>query len=376
MRPMKRLFNLAKECLVRDRPYEREAIWRCTEPDSGTWAEVLWDAPIIIQILPSTGFPLGAASAIGPLLKRKSVHFIVMNAWSLEVPRAAEALAETAAAYLYDHPRHQLTFLGNTEHETALMRAQGYFATTINQNCLVNDAMFRPLPDIEPIYDAVYNARLCEDKRNELAREINRTAFIYYYFSGDNTLDEFHARQRRLAAMMPDARMVNELTPDGCQFISWEDINLILAQSRVGLCLSPVEGAMRASIEYLFAGLSVVSTPSLGGRDYFFDDEYCIICEADPRSVREAAEALIARNVPRDYVRAKTLGRVEAERRRYIDLVQDLIDRAGQRGNFEDRFWKLTRGESIIHWLKMSEFATKISPLASRIKFKARTSIG
>lgn len=121
--------------------------------------------------------------------------------------------------------------------------------------------------------------------------------------------------------MMPNAHFAKELTSDGCQWVPGEEINLLLAQSGVGLCLSAAEGAMLASIEYLFAGLSVVSTPSLGGRDYFFDDEFCIICAPDPRSVREAVEALLARNVPRDYVRAKTLARVNIERRRYIDLV-------------------------------------------------------
>ncbi len=128
---------------------------------------------------------------------------------------------------------------------------------------------------------------------------------------------------------------------------------------------------MRASIEYLFAGLSVVSTPSLGGRDYFFDDEYCIICEPDPRNVREAVEALIRRNVPRDYVRAKTLARVEAQRRQYIDLVQDIIDRAGEKGRFEQHFWELLHGPSIMHWRDMSEFTEEIGALAAVTKRKA-----
>ena len=163
--------------------------------------------------------------------------------------------------------------------------------------------------------------------------------------------------------MMPNARFINELTPDGCRAISGQEVNRVLGQSRVGLCLSPVEGAMRASIEYLFAGLSVVSTPSLGGRDYFFDDEFCIICEPDARSVREAVEALIARNVPRDFVRAKTLARVGLERKRYINLVQELIDRAGGNMRFEERFWQLTRGKTIMRWRSMKEFSETVSRL-------------
>lgn len=49
------------------------------------------------------------------------------------------------------------------------MLGEGCAAVTINQNCLVNDALFRPLPGIKPIYDAVYNARFAPYKRHELA---------------------------------------------------------------------------------------------------------------------------------------------------------------------------------------------------------------
>jgi hypothetical protein len=61
--------------------------------------------------------------------------------------------------------------------------------------------------------------------------------------------------------------------------------------------------------------------------------------------------------LPRDYVRAKTLARVEVDRRRYIALVQDMIDRAGGREQFSDRFWKCTRGETIMRWRSMVELS-------------------
>ena len=44
----------------------------------------------------------------------------------------------------------------------------------------MDDAAFHPLPDIEPIYDAVYNARLSPQKRPQLAVEIERLALTYY----------------------------------------------------------------------------------------------------------------------------------------------------------------------------------------------------
>ena len=339
-------------------------VWAAPDPDAGTWAEVLSISPTIIQTSFSTGFPLGAASVVGPLLRDRAAHFLVMLAWSIESPQSSGTLARDAAAYLVDHPLHRLTVVCNTPREEQLLRAKGCAAVTINKNCLADDTVFRPIPDVTPVYDAVYNARLSPEKRTELAGKIDRLALIYFYNAHDGSPAEFHAIHASLRDLMPSAHFVNQLTPDGCEWLDRSRINEIYAQSRVGLCLSPIEGAMRASIEYLFAGLSVVSTPSLGGRDYFFDDEFCIIAEPDPRSIREAVEALIARNVPRDYVRSRTLARVELVRRRYIDLVQELIDSAGGIFQFEDRFWQCTRAAGVMRWRSMQEFSATVMKLS------------
>jgi len=334
--------------------------WAAADPAASTWAEILSADPTIVHVWPSIGFPLGAASAVGPLLGARSAHFLVMPAWTIELPGSSGALAAVARSYLADHPRHRLTFLCNTPRETDLMRAEGQAAVTLNQNCLVDDAVFRPLPDVEPVFDAVYNARLSPDKRHELAVEVEKLALIYFYNAYEGSPPAFHERHARYVAMLPAAHFVNPLTPDGCRWLLKPDVNVVLAQSRVGLCLSPVEGAMRAAIEYLLAGLPVVSTPSLGGRDHYFDDEFCLIAAPDPRSVRDAVQALVARNLPRDHVRAKTLARVEADRRRYIALVQDIIDRAGGRERFADRFWQCTRAETIMRWRSMAELSATL----------------
>ena len=335
--------------------------WIPEDPNGSTWAELLSSSPTIIHVWPSVGFPLGAASTLGPILKYRTVHFLVMPAWTIEKAGSSAALAEIATSYLADHPRHKLTFICNTTIEAELIGASDYEAVTINQNCLMNDSVFRPLPEVDPIYDAVYNARLSPDKRPELAKEIKKLALIYFYNAFESSPAAFHAEHAGYRAMMPTACFVNELTPDGCRSLLGEEVNKVLAQSRVGLCLSPVEGAMRAAIEYLFAGLSVVSTPSLGGRDYFFDDEFCIIADPDPRSIRYAVETLVAWNVPRDYIRSKSLARVDLERSRYIGFVQSLIDQAGGETHFADHFWRCTRRQTIMRWRSMKEFSETVS---------------
>ena len=166
-------------------------------PDGGSWAELLSTAPTIIHVWPSAGFPLGAASAIGPILRHRPVHFLVMPCWTIEQTGQSEFLAQTAASYLNDHPKHQVTFLGNTLREAELMRREGYPAVTINQNCLLDETVFKPMPEIEPIYDAVYNARLSNQKRIELAGAIDKLALVYFYYRGDGSPAEFHALHAR-----------------------------------------------------------------------------------------------------------------------------------------------------------------------------------
>ena len=88
---------------------------------------------------------------------------------------------------------------------------------------------------------------------------------------------------------------------------------------------------MYASMEYLMAGLPVVSTPSRGGRDLFFHPDTTIIARDDPREIRQAVEALKARAVPPEVVRATTLRLVQRERERFNAFVERLggVARAG-----------------------------------------------
>lgn len=318
--------------------------------DGGTWASVLSVEPTIIGSWPSFGFPLGVAGAIGPLFRNHPIEFLMFPAWAWELPWVTRPILRAAAAYVADQPRHRFSFVCSTAAQESRFAAAGWRVVTLNQNMFSNETLFRPLPDIEPIHDAIYNARFSPQKRIELAGEVDRLCLVYFYGSFEHTVEEFHAEHARLRAAMPQATFLNRLTPDGCEFLPPSAVNRALNESRVGLCLSPEEGQMRASIEYMMAGLPIVSTPSLGGRDYFFDDEFCSVVAPDPRSIRDAVSAMIARNIPRAYVRAKTMAKIERERTRFISFIQDIIDRHGGRTDFAMAFPDLLRNDRLAPW--------------------------
>ena len=81
---------------------------------------------------------------------------------------------------------------------------------------------------------------------------------------------------------------------------------------------------MNSSMEYLLAGLPIVNTPNLGGRDLYFSPDYCITADADPDSVRDAVLELKARNIPRGYIRAQTLEKIKPDRERFLNFLSEL----------------------------------------------------
>ncbi len=72
----------------------------------------------------------------------------------------------------------------------------------------------------------------------------------------------------QVRAALPHATFTHD--PPTLYLNSWEVARKLNA-CRVGMCLSETEGAMFAAVEYLLCGLPVVSTPSQGGRDVWFD---------------------------------------------------------------------------------------------------------
>ncbi|MBV9309509.1 MAG: glycosyltransferase [Solirubrobacterales bacterium] len=121
--------------------------------------------------------------------------------------------------------------------------------------------------------------------------------------------------------------MLNELR-DGLPIkLTPAEVNTALTQAQVGLCLSRVEGARYATMEYLLAGLPVVSTPSFGGREVWLDADYSIVCDADPEAVADAVTRLACRDIPREEVRARTLERAEPARQEFLVVLEELRNR-------------------------------------------------
>lgn len=104
-----------------------------------------------------------------------------------------------------------------------------------------------------------------------------------------------------------------------------EEIVRLYNQCRVGLCLSGMEGAMFASMEYLLCGLPIVTTRSVGGRDAFFDPEYVITVEDTPEAVSAGVKEMCARAPDPARIRAQTLEKTAMHRGWLRNLLREEV---------------------------------------------------
>ena len=174
----------------------------------------------------------------------------------------------------------------------------------------INEHIFK-LQQQPKAYDAIYTAQLMPFKRLPLAKDIEKLMIISY--GGD------------LHTFCP------ELKHADCnrEFLSRQELAQKYSQSYAGLCLSEVEGAMFASCEYLLCGIPVVSTPSKGGRDEFFNQENALIVPSAPDAIAQAVKHW--KNHPPDpnVIRSNTLDRINNLRLEYCTYIAKLIEQGG-----------------------------------------------
>jgi len=271
-------------------------------------------------------------------IKSKPAYFLCTWQWHTEEPRHADFVRQIEEDLLREYPNFRFIHLCNTLRQVETFRQYELNAIFCNQNCFLDERIFKPLPDVEKKYDAVYDARIIVIKRHFLAIEIENLALIYAETDPSEYDADYIIKTKQ---SMINAHYFNHSPAGEYQNLSVEDINKVLNESRVGLCLSPVEGAMYASAQYLLSGLPVVSTLSLGGRDVFFDDRYVAIVEAAPEAVKHGVEDLISRNVSPDFIRQNTLEKMKAHRQRFIALVQDIYDQEGAKRDFQAEWDKI-----------------------------------
>jgi hypothetical protein len=261
--------------------------------------------------------------------------------WAIEVDLAL--LCRQRRRIRARHPRATLVYLANTREELALLRSVKLDAELCNHNAFVDEDRFAlPSPPARR-YRAIYNAALAPYKRHGLARDVESLALVAY---PNKATPEGYVAQ--VHAALNDATWLNFSPPDRFVWLDDAEVARHIGAADVGLCLSAEEGAMYASIEYLLCGLPIVTTPSLGGRHAFFDDEHSLVVEPEAAAIAAGVAAMRRRAPPPEAIRDRTLALVRQHRERYDALVEEVsgklgatVPRVGRvRGDFVPRMFR------------------------------------
>jgi glycosyltransferase involved in cell wall biosynthesis len=213
--------------------------------------------------------------------------------------------------YILDHlglNKNNFFILYNSPEEEKNGAAFGLRGTIINHNAWLDDDFLEPR-DLEKKYNALYIARATDFKRHHLASQIPRLALA----AGGHTHDD-------LSFDLPPA--IN----DPSIRLSKDEICNIINESYCGLSLSHEEGACYSSSEYLLCGIPVISTPSKGGRDAWYNEGNSIICDDTPEGVAEAVKDCLSRKWDPQGIRDTHIAQANYYRYKFIRELQKVLD--------------------------------------------------
>jgi len=198
--------------------------------------------------------------------------------------------------------------LANSDEERRGFMDVGIESEIVNANAWI-DTDTMSILNVEKHYDAIYVGRLVAFKRHYLASKVENLAIVA-------------GNAHRPEVVSPPRNIYLNNGP-----LTQPEVALKINQSKVGLILSESEGACKASSEYLLCGIPVVSTPSTGGRDAWYNEYNSIVCEADEDAIADAVRYFI--NNPRDpeIIRSDHLAIARGFRRTFIDIFHKVIRR-------------------------------------------------
>jgi len=290
--------------------------------------------PVVIL---TYGMPMAGAAMLSPYLANRRAYFLVGTWWTFLDKNILDTVT-TAYGLMKDvFPEHEYIFLANDLAECKALdhlKLPNFFC---HHNAFIDERIFRPLQRVQKTLDAVYTARLVKIKRHRLAKDIPVWGLLYGY-----DITEYEKQMsylNRLSQMMPGMVLLNgDPGPDQYKYLTPHQVCEAYNKAHVGLCLSAIEGGNYATTEYMLSGLPVVSTRSLGGREFFLDPSTSRIVDDDPAAIAQAVCELIDQRIPPHFVRLQALKKMQEMRNDFIRLVNVIIEEEGKQPDFAERF--------------------------------------
>lgn len=229
----------------------------------------------------------------------------------------------------------------NEPSESKLMNSFGVTAYHLNQNMHLSEQVYRPVDGLSIAYDAIYAAQASKFKRIHLACKIERLYVLTYRckFKDSEGRNDLYAFEPSISHCDYNKNFI----------YNKEDIVQLYSLSACGLALSKKEGAMWASMEYLMAGLPVVTTKNIGGRDHYFDREYTKWVAPNADAVREGVNFFLKNPPERHSIREKVMCKVKRDRQKFLEILNaHLVSHDFSEASYE-YIWGGNRGILDLH---------------------------
>jgi len=214
----------------------------------------------------------------------KSTYFIINFPWyqSTKDARKIGALLSRIEAASPGIIQRCL-FLSNSEWELQLFRAinPGLRSEKVN-NCFTLSEKLFYIEDHQPEYEFVCNATPLKYKNHRFLPPIKQSALI----SWDHNITVGHQKNRVDLSTLCKGELMQNLNCD--------QVREILNKSCCGVILSGTEGACYASAEYLLCGIPVVSCPSFGGRDEYYNMQNSFVVPLKKEEISQAIQNCVS----------------------------------------------------------------------------------
>lgn len=275
------------------------------------------------------------ASALWGVLEALPVersHLLLATTWTMEHSGWREDLSAAIRDLRTRFDHIDVVLLVPSRVELEAWNETGLPGLHCSHNAFLREDYYFPIPGRRPMFDAIYDGMWADVKRHHLAAGIRSLALIAFPKPEASTADY----SRQAAKAVAHATWFTSPWQQDPPWLSASEVNDAYNQARVGLCLSEVEGANFATVQYLLAGLPVVTTRNLGGRDEFLSDRVARWVEDDPEAVATAVAELAALDLDPALVRAEALTKISEHRQRLLDWMRSVIDAAGRLSRWHD----------------------------------------
>ena len=190
-----------------------------------------------------------------------------------------------------------------------------------NNNAFLDENMFTIQKDTIKIYDIMLNNRFTYIKNATYGKLCNNVIRVGYYSEEKYSFPKFG-----YYANFNNPPNDYNFNKKNYIFLNGNQINTYINQSVAGGIFTNIEGACRASSEYLLCGVPVISTASKGGRDIWYDNYNSVICEPNEKSVYDCLQVTKARTINPELIRGNHLKIADQHKTTLVDYVIDELN--------------------------------------------------